>query len=35
MTIGLTGALAVGLAAALDWLIGDPRWMLHLSLIHI
>ena len=29
MTIGLTGALAVGLAAALDWLIGDPRWMLH------
>ena len=29
MSIGLSGALAVGLAAALDWLIGDPRWMLH------
>ena len=29
MTIGFTGALAVSVAAALDWLIGDPRWMLH------
>ena len=23
------GALAVAAAAGLDWLIGDPRWMLH------